>query len=112
MSCAKSTLSSINKILDCTAEKGCASYATYTTQLGLFDKDKNNSVGFVDKYNIAQYFPGYLRKKELWDSLRTRRISTKTFYAIIRGEIDYLWYKKQKNISSSWGIEEEDMNKS
>lgn len=109
--CAKSTLSIINKILDCTVEKGCTNYATYVTQLGLFDRDKNNSVGFVDKYNIAQYFPGYLRKKELWNSLRTHRISTKTFYAIIRGEIDYLWYKKQKNISSSWGIEEEDMNK-
>lgn len=70
---------------------------------GLFDRDKYGRIYFVDKYNIAQYFPGYIRKKDLWDYLRAHGVDERTFNAIIRGETDYLWWiKNQTTIEDAW----------
>lgn len=106
-------LENINRILNC----ACNTDRTYQKvsglafHIGIFGRNKDDVRGtdkyvriyFADKYNIAQYFPGYIRKKELWDYLRTHNVSQKTFYAIIRGETDYLWWiKNQTTIEEAW----------
>lgn len=69
---------------------------------GLFER-KNDRIYFVDVCNVAQYFPAYIRKKELWDFLREHGVNEKTFNAIIRGETDYLWWiKGQTTIDDAW----------
>ncbi len=103
----------INNVLGCTIGNGTDSnskqprnsrsllYMLLTS--GLFDRDKYDRIYFVDKYTISQYFPGYIRKKDLWDYLRTRGVDERTFSAIIRGETDYLWWiKNQTTIEDAW----------
>ncbi len=100
----------VNNVLSCTidindggSQHGSRSHRYMLIYLGLVDVDKYDRIYFVDKCDIAQYFPGYIRKKELWDYLRTHNVSQKTFYAIIRGETDYLWWiKNQTTIEEAW----------
>lgn len=103
----------VNNVLNCTIGNGIngdvkqprnsRSLLYMLLSSGLFDKDKNGRIYFADKYNISQYLPGYIRKKDLWDYIRTHSIDEKTFNAIIRGETDYLWWvKNQTTIDDAW----------
>lgn len=110
---AISNLPIVNKILCCCCnDKSIGTGVMSAFYLGLFERnnkdvhanDKNIRIHFADIYSIAQYIPGYLKKKDLWDFLRTHPVNQKTFYAIIRGETDYLWWvKSQINIDDAWG---------
>lgn len=71
---------------------------------GLFSQDRYENIYFVDKYDISQYFPGYLKNKELWDYLKTHFVDINVFNKIIRGEYpNYLKdRKKQLNLEDAW----------
>jgi len=109
---AISNLPMVNKILSCCCDdKSIGTGVMSGFYLGLFVRnredihanDKTIRIHFADIYGIAQHIPGYLRKKELWNFLRTHPVNQKTFYAIIRGETDYLWWaKNQTNIDDAW----------
>ena len=109
---AISNLPTVNKILSCCCnDKSIGTGVMSAFSLGLFERnnkdvhanDKSIRIHFTDIYSIAQYIPGYSKKKDLWDFIRTHPVSQKTFYAIIRGETDYLWWiKSQANIDDAW----------
>lgn len=69
--------------------------------LGLFERNdahpKSNQmrIHFSDKYNIAKYFPGYIRNKEMWDCLKTRWLNRNEFYGVITGTYTYKLIKQQ-----------------
>lgn len=70
---------------------------------GNHGNDKYARIRFSDEYNISEYLPGYFKKHELWDYLRTHTIDHKTFIATVKGEYDYLKdHKNQKNIDDAW----------
>lgn len=94
----------INEMLNCTLENIRA--ISNSSILGLIEGNGNSKytrIRFIDKDDISRYFPGYIRRKELWDYLRTHTINHKTFIATIKGEYDYLKdYKNQKSIVDAW----------
>jgi len=101
-------LSAINNTLLCTSEEHKKHKQTiYLTILGLLYQ--NNFVGnsnlaqiqFIDKFNVAQYFPGYLRNKEMWDycKLKQRSFSINDFSGITNGTFNYEFIKKQSIMS-------------
>ncbi len=98
-------LTIINNILDCVIEEINKS-VMYTIELGLFYQNdfyafnNNAQIQFTDKFNIAQYFPGYIRNKEMWDYCKKKqRIFTmKEFYGIIDGTFNYKFIKKQSTM--------------
>ena len=98
-------LSHINNILLCRINDNL--YTQYGVILGLFHQNdyyggcKNARIQFVDKFNIAQYFPGYLRNKELWDYCKTKqRIFTiDEFRGITEGREHCLKLIKQQSKS-------------
>lgn len=67
--------------------------------------DKFARITFVDNPNIAQYFSGYIKNKELWDYLRVHPVDTRTFHTIVRGEYPNFIKdrKNQKSIDNAWG---------
>lgn len=105
-------LEHINNVLSCTIfsnnnssgqPRNSRSLLYMLLSSGLFDRDKYGRIYFTDRYNISQYFPGYIIKKDLWDYLRTHGVDERTFSAIIRGETDYLWWmKNQTTIEDAW----------
>jgi len=105
---AVTTLKDINNMLDCKIDEKSyiRTYSHYMKVLGLIETKDTGKVGymriFVDKFDIAQYFPGYLRNKELWDDLRNRYISYDTLCAMVTGKVDINWWKKQKSIVDAW----------
>ena len=109
---AISSINSINKILYFNTDDITVTGAVREGfELGLFKRDRKVSttdkyvrINFVDKHNIAEYFPGYLRQKEVWDLMRTRSVNQKMFYAIVRGEYRNFAedYKLQTNIEEAW----------
>lgn len=65
--------------------------------LGIFESEGNrtgNRITFVDKYNVVQYFPKYVRKKDKWDKCKNKWFSAKQLEGIIEGKVDYFWYEK------------------
>ena len=103
---AVDNLSAINNILYCTTEKGKSKRTIYAVTLELFYQ--NNFMGnsdhaqiqFIDKFNISQYFPGYIKNKELWDYCKKKQriFSIKEFNGIIEGTFNYEFIKKQSTI--------------
>jgi len=73
--------------------------------LGLFERNVINTnssnfrVKFYDKYDIAKYFPGYLRNKEMWDYLKTRWLGRNEFYGIVTGSFQYKLIKNQSTMT-------------
>ena len=55
-------------------------------------------IRFSDKYNVAKYFPGYIKNKEMWDYLKTRWLNRDEFYGILTGIYHYSLIKKQKTM--------------
>lgn len=72
--------------------------------LGIFERNviatnsSNFRVRFSDKYDIAKYFPGYIRNKEMWDYLKTRWLNRNEFYGIVTGSYHYSLIKKQSTM--------------
>ena len=97
-------LPSINDSLSCNIDKDNRTFCEVT--LGLFyqndfmGNNKNAHIKFIDKFNIAQYFPGYIRNKETWDYCKKKqRIFTMNeFRGIINGTFNYQFIKKQSTM--------------
>lgn len=87
------SLELINQILDCADDgtKLTRSNKFLLTILGLFEV-KGESRGavssFIDKYEIANFFPGYEKNKNIWNHLRTNEITVETLRKIIIRKID------------------------
>jgi len=89
----------INNILAC----NCNKHLVYTVMLGIFEQndyrgnDRNARIQFTDKFDIAQYFPGYIKNKEMWDYCKNkpRVFSTEEFNGIISGSFNYDFIKRQ-----------------
>lgn len=75
----------------------------YFNYLGLTEKLYGNNQNvikrFIDKHNISQYFPEYIRNKEKWDYLKesNMKINVRQFAAILTGKVNPLDWKKLKN---------------
>lgn len=100
-------LEHINNVLNCMIDNGAKddskqprnsrSLLYMLLSSGLFDKG-NDRIYFVDKYDIAQYLPGYIRNIELWNYLKTHSIENRLFLMVIRGEYpNYLEDRKKQN---------------
>lgn len=82
------------------------------TVLGIFDSEGNrtgNRIKFVDRINVVQYFPAYIRNKEKWDRHKGRWLTAKQLEGIIEGKVDYFWY--ERDISNSKIIIDNEENK-
>lgn len=97
-------LDAINDILDLNIEDVDMKHEKYyTSVLGLFDfENRGGSAStaiFVDKFNVREYFPGYLRNKDTWDHLKGRLIQSRKLDKILKREytvtkgVDYFWGK-------------------
>lgn len=67
----------------------------HASLLGIFDIEgvtKNAITRFVDRTNICQYFPGYMRNKEKWDYLKesNMKLNSRQFDAIVTGKANPL----------------------
>ncbi len=95
-------LSIINNILSC----NCSKHVVYCITLGIlyqneFRADNHNSyIKFIDKFDVAKYFPGYIKNKEMWDycKIKQRLFSSNEFYGIIEGTFNYEFIKKQSSL--------------
>ena len=98
-------LSITNNMLSCSNSDRNLNY--YGITLGLFHQNdfhgqsEHARIQFVDKFNIAQYFPGYLRNKEMWDYCKSKqRIFTiSEFSGIVEGREHCLKLIKQQSKS-------------
>lgn len=98
-------LSNINDTLSCIIDKN--PYTHYGIILGLFHQNNfygfndDSRIQFIDKFNVAQYFPGYLRNKEMWDYCKNKqRIFTiPEFRGIVEGREHCLKLVKQQSRS-------------
>lgn len=67
------------------------------------NKEDNNGVNkirFIDHTDVAQFFPAYLRHKEKWNEFKDKWLTAKQFEGIIKGNVDYNWYKKCEYIDN------------
>lgn len=60
-------------------------------------KNNKNRIRFVDHPGISQFFPAYLRNKDKWDEFKGKWLIARQLDGIIKGNIDYNWYKKFEN---------------
>lgn len=103
-------LKSINNALDCNVDKidikDIRIYNFRMKILGLIDIKDTGKISYLkifkDYAHIAQFFPGYMRNKELWDNLKTRYISHSTMSGLMTDQIDKRWYMNQKDIATAW----------
>lgn len=94
----------INDILSCQLNvKRSSSIGHLPFNIGLYERNSTtiqaNSnqirIRFADKYDIAQYFPGYIRNKTMWDYLKTRWLTRNEYYGIIEGRYEFSLIKNQ-----------------
>ncbi len=101
--CVAGYLEAVNNILDLHVENVDMKHEKYyISVLGLFDMEKSSQSSFatfLDKFHIAEYFPGYMRNRDTWDYLKGKRIQgrkldhiLKRKYTVTKG-IDYFWNK-------------------
>lgn len=98
-------LSSINNVLSCKVNEKLHTH--YGVTLGLFyqnEFDGRNDyarIQFIDKFNITQYFPGYMRNKEMWDYCKAKQciFTTDEFRGIVEGREHCLKLIKQQSKS-------------
>lgn len=94
-------LEAVNSILDLDVEDVDMQHEKYyISVLGLFDMEKRSQgslATFVDKFDIAKYFPGYMRNIETWNMLKGKCINgsrldniLKRNYDVTKG-IDFYW---------------------
>lgn len=99
--CISGYLEAANDILDLNIENVDMKHEMYYTSiLGIFEMENrgSNSIAkFVDKFNVCEYFPGYLRNKFTWETLKGKYINGSRLVSIIRRDydiskgIDYYW---------------------
>lgn len=95
------SLEFINQILGCEDDgtKLTRSNKYLLSTLGLFEvkgEAKGAVTHFVDKFEIAHYFPGYLINKNVWDSLRTNYITLETLRKVVTKKIKIVDINKQE----------------
>jgi len=98
-----SRLLSINQLLCCNIKQNEELNVRYGVTLCLFEqnnfngKSKHSRICFSDKYNIAQYFPGYIKNKELWDYCKNKQrvFTINDFSGLVTGTFNYDFIKKQ-----------------
>ena len=88
------SLELINKVLRCDEEAKLTTSNKYIfSVLGLF-KVKGVSKGavtcFIDKFDIAKYFPGYVDSEKTWEYLRENYVSAAILRKIVTKQIDVL----------------------
>lgn len=68
-------LNGINKFLDINPYYNKAEKAN-AERLDIIETTigRNSHTKFIDKFNVCQYFPGYIRNKEIWNSLKNRTL--------------------------------------
>ena len=99
-------LPNINNMLSCKSINKHKRELTNGVTLGILWRndlnghDKNAHIQFVDTFNIAQYFPGYVKNKEMWDycKIKQRIFSISEFNGIIEGTFNYEFIKKQSTM--------------
>lgn len=94
------SLEYIDQILNCESDgTKFRNSKFYLSILGLFEV-KGQSLGsvttFMDKFEIADYFPGYVRNKNIWDNLKKNEITNETLRKIILREINPLDLSNQE----------------
>lgn len=96
-------LERVNMGLNCNIEKQDVSqnsvifdFDTLSLTEQLYGGQQSTIRQFVDKNNICQYFPGYLRNKEKWDFIKNSKIklNRRQLNAIITGKINPLDWNK------------------
>jgi len=89
---------------------------SYASILGVFDLEGGSSSNaitrFVDRSNVRQYFPGYLRNKEVWDKLKGHSLNPRQFERIVNNGIgNYFYYEDKGDITiESEQINDKDVN--
>jgi len=80
-------LPSLNEILNMKmVNRTRLSEATYIGIFELVSSHGNRSImKFVDKFNICQYFPGYVRNKEVWDRYKNCNLSNNQIDDLCKG---------------------------
>ncbi len=107
---AMTTLKDINNVLSLRVnidkKSNIRTYSHYMKILGLIDvKNVGRSADmriFADYPKIAEYFPGYIDNKRLWDDLKTRYIKYSTFCSLATGEINEKSLNCQISIDKAW----------
>jgi len=56
--------------------------------IGVFDNISMNKNKFVDKFDICQFFPGYLKHKEVWDRMKGGIFEINTLKSIFHSYVD------------------------
>lgn len=87
------SLEFINQVLNCSVEqvKLTKSNKSILSILGLFEvKGLANGATtcFIDKYDIAKYFPGYIHNEKTWEHLRRNYVIPTTLHKIITKKIN------------------------
>lgn len=95
------SLELVNQVLSCDEEVKLSRNIKHTLSvLGLFEV-KGTSNGavtrFVDKFDIADYFPGYVHNEKTWQHLRGNYVNVATLRKIITKKIDVLHITDQDN---------------
>lgn len=95
------SLEFVNQVLNCDEEVKLARQNKYTLSvLGLLEvkgEAKGAVTCFIDKFDIASYFPGYVNNKKIWEHLRGNYVSAGTLRKIITKKIDVLDITDQDN---------------
>jgi len=112
---AVSNLFSTNDLLEL---KNYRTHAKFNaSSIGIFDvegaSNKNATTRFIDRFNICQYFPGYMRNKEMWDKLKNHSLNPRQFERIIKNGIgNYFYYEENKGdiVTESDKIDDKGIN--
>lgn len=103
ISYALNDLNAINMILDLKIKKLNKRSKSLAKFIGIFymEGKKDSAITrLVDRFDICQYFPGYLRNVDTWNNLKGHGLNNRQFDNIVmkgcdttKG-IDYFWYKE------------------
>ncbi len=84
------SLPGINNIMNMNNNDGINKFLS--VQLGIFEIIGNhirgrdgNHMRFIDRFNICQYFPGYIRREKCWLTYKGREMDGDTFSNMCRG---------------------------
>lgn len=98
---ALTTLPGINKVLNMEmVERRRLFEAGYLEIFELVNSYSNKStMKFVDKFDICQYFPGYVRNKEIWNKYKNCNLLSDQLNALCNGK-----YKNVKEIGDLFEV--------
>ncbi len=72
-------LPDINNLLDVNNEYShhAKAFGEYLGIFKMYGVSRNATIQFIDKFNICQYFPGYIRNKEIWNDTKEMSFTDK-----------------------------------